>query len=697
MDADGNVLDLNVSVSSVYDNAGNVTGYSSISLDISEAKWFQQQLENKVAEQTAVIKEVFERVKDVFVATDAQLNIIYANKNVSYLFDAGVTDILGKNLLHVLADVIDVAELNLVKASFKGLLFKDFEFYNDRVKKWFHADLHPSENGLSLYFKDVTENKATADALSKSKRLYKFISDTNELILNAQSANEIFWKVCQIAVHSGNYLFSWIGIADAATGAVNPVASAGNEAGYLKVIGEVSTKNIITGRGPSGRAMREGKSYYCNDIENDEAMAPWRKEALARGYRSSIAIPIVQSGKVIACFTLYAGKAFYFNEEEIQLLQRVVENVGYALTKRADQEALLKSEANLKSIFDSTQICYLLVDAGLKVRSYNDHYLKFYTEFIGRTLRPDADIIELMLPERRADIEAMFKKVLTTGNPVEYEAAYKGDRTPVYYYVTVNPVVNNDQNIGLCIALTDITAKKGIEIERQKMIDDLMQRNSTLHQFSYIISHNVRGPVSTILGLNNLLQEAKDEDTFDAVMKGIETTTEQLDTVIKDLNDILNVRENLAEVKVNIKLSELIGEIETGMMHVIAEQKVTIDTDFRAINEFSAVRSYMYSIFYNLITNSIKYVKKDVPAYINIKSETDGRNIILLYKDNGIGIDMDRHKDKVFKLYNRFDLSVEGRGLGLYMTKTQIELLNGSIRIESQPGVGTKFTITLPL
>jgi signal transduction histidine kinase len=69
----------------------------------------------------------------------------------------------------------------------------------------------------------------------------------------------------------------------------------------------------------------------------------------------------------------------------------------------------------------------------------------------------------------------------------------------------------------------------------------------------------------------------------------------------------------------------------------------------------------------------------------------------LYYTDNGAGIDLERHKDKVFKLYNRFDLSVEGKGLGLYMTKTQIELLNGTIQIESQPGQGTEFAITLPL
>lgn len=86
-----------------------------------------------------------------------------------------------------------------------------------------------------------------------------------------------------------------------------------------------------------------------------------------------------------------------------------------------------------------------------------------------------------------------------------------------------------------------------------------------------------------------------------------------------------------------------------------------------------------------------------MPARISIKSETDGKNIVLHYQDNGIGIDLEKNKDKVFKLYNRFNLSVEGKGLGLYMTKTQVELLNGNINIESELGAGTAFTITLPL
>ena len=105
----------------------------------------------------------------------------------------------------------------------------------------------------------------------------------------------------------------------------------------------------------------------------------------------------------------------------------------------------------------------------------------------------------------------------------------------------------------------------------------------------------------------------------------------------------------------------------------------------------------MYSIFYNLITNSIKYSQINIPLVIEIKSSLIDRKLVLLFKDNGSGIDLSKNKELVFGLYKRFHSKIEGKGMGLYMVKTQVEALNGTIRIDSAINKGTEFVIEFEL
>ena len=104
----------------------------------------------------------------------------------------------------------------------------------------------------------------------------------------------------------------------------------------------------------------------------------------------------------------------------------------------------------------------------------------------------------------------------------------------------------------------------------------------------------------------------------------------------------------------------------------------------------------IHSILYNLITNSIKYRSEDQPPVIEISTQEDNDNFILTVKDNGLGIDLNTHKDNVFKLYKRFHRHIEGRGLGLYLVKLQSEALGGTVHVESELNKFTKFTLNLP-
>jgi signal transduction histidine kinase len=143
--------------------------------------------------------------------------------------------------------------------------------------------------------------------------------------------------------------------------------------------------------------------------------------------------------------------------------------------------------------------------------------------------------------------------------------------------------------------------------------------------------------------------------------------------------------------------SDLIEDIKIQIGEHVDMSHVKIVTDFNALGEMVAIKSYMYSIFYNLISNAIKFNKPGENPVIEIKSGRTPDKIILTFKDNGMGINVEENKNKVFELYRRFHTHIEGKGVGLFMSKVQVEALGGTINIKSKVNEGAIFTIELPV
>jgi signal transduction histidine kinase len=163
-----------------------------------------------------------------------------------------------------------------------------------------------------------------------------------------------------------------------------------------------------------------------------------------------------------------------------------------------------------------------------------------------------------------------------------------------------------------------------------------------------------------------------------------------------DLNEILHARGDIAESRVSVNLTTLVKEVQGSVSVLVRNSGAVIEFDFAAARELRSIRSYMNSIFYNLITNSIKFARPGQTPLIKIWTEQREASVIIYYQDNSLGIDLDKHREKVFRLYQRFHIDIEGKGLGLYMTKTQVEALGGTITVDSTPDKGCLFAITLP-
>ncbi|MBW7846041.1 MAG: HAMP domain-containing histidine kinase, partial [Bacteroidia bacterium] len=266
----------------------------------------------------------------------------------------------------------------------------------------------------------------------------------------------------------------------------------------------------------------------------------------------------------------------------------------------------------------------------------------------------------------------------------------------VYYVLQLLPIVINEQVHGLSLTIINVTEQKKMELQQQKITQDLINRNRDLEQFGYTISHNLRSPLTNIIGLYNLLKTSPNEEERNYILEKIGTSSHRLDNIVKDLNEILQRNKSITENKATIHFYAIIKNIEASIELLLTNSKTTIEIDVKDAPEIYTIKTYLRSILENLITNSIKYAKQNENPHIIIKSCKKDKNIILSFKDNGIGIDMEKHKNQIFGLYKRFDNTKEGKGLGLYMVKSQVERLGGKIEIKSEVGIGTEFILTFP-
>jgi signal transduction histidine kinase len=242
--------------------------------------------------------------------------------------------------------------------------------------------------------------------------------------------------------------------------------------------------------------------------------------------------------------------------------------------------------------------------------------------------------------------------------------------------------------------LEKIVAEKTVEL--RKINTELIKKNSELFQFSYTVSHNLRGPVARLLGLADLAEKENIPFHTMQLTHFISTTALELDEIVNDLIQILELRNEPHYHREVVNLEEEWRQA-FGLLKDNLTGNEDISINFEALPKITTVRSLLQNILYNLLSNAIKFRSPERKLKVIVTSRTQDGSAILEIADNGLGFNIDLHHEKVFKLYRRFHAHVGGRGVGLYMIKTQVEVLHGSVEAVSQPDKGSMFRIILPL
>jgi signal transduction histidine kinase/DNA-binding NarL/FixJ family response regulator len=424
----------------------------------------------------------------------------------------------------------------------------------------------------------------------------------------------------------------------------------------------------------------------------------------SNGQESIKEIMELVNGSPLVVLTGYADKNFAIDTMQLGVQDYLIKDevtpnilfksISYSIERNKIQQMFLSNEKRFRSIVENSTDRYALIELDGKIRDLSPNgKLKFNIDPIDEN---GFFKIHSIHPKYRKQALHTFLEVSKhPGEIRNIEVKYLvADNKFRWIESTIYNLLNEPSVGAIVLNYRDITLRKLEEEQRHVLIEELIQSNADLKQFGFITSHNLRAPLTNLLAIVDLLDTSKikDDSTID-LLEAFKTATFQLNDTLNDLIKVLFIRENkfLALNKIDFQtvVSKNIHDLKT----LINSTSIKINVDFSEAPSVFFDENYLESILLNLMSNSIKFASPKRKLVIKMKSRMEGELTVLEFSDNGIGMDMERVKDRIFGMYQRFHDRPDCKGIGLYLIHSQVTALGGHISVKSKVNEGTTFCI----
>jgi signal transduction histidine kinase len=239
----------------------------------------------------------------------------------------------------------------------------------------------------------------------------------------------------------------------------------------------------------------------------------------------------------------------------------------------------------------------------------------------------------------------------------------------------------------------DIDEKKQIELEFEQSMQIIHSQNQRLNNYAHIVAHNLRTHAGNIESILTMIGESEDPEEKEELMSHLFKISAGLNETIEHLNTVAKIQIDIQAAREKMRFADVFDKTIPLLLQTITETEANIVDDFSKLPEIEYLPAYLESIMLNLLSNALKYRHPDRKPEIRIRTFSQEGRQYLEVADNGAGIDLEKHGAKLFGMYKTFHRHPDAKGIGLFLTKNQVEALGGSIHVSSKPGVGSTFTI----
>jgi PAS domain S-box-containing protein len=551
-----------------------------------------------------------------------------------------------------------------------------------RVVRWFGTNT------------DITGQKLAEEELKKLNRTLKALSNSNQAISHATDEKTFLTEVCRIITRDCGHAMVWIGIAEHdERKTVRPAANAGFDESYLETLG-VTWDESERGFGPTGTAIRTGQPSVCRNILTDAAFAPWREEAIKRGYASSLVIPLKEEKKAWGAITIYSREPDAFSEGEINLLTELAGDLEFGIqtlrlraARTQAEEALRESKEHLGLFVDHAPAALAMFDKELRYLYVSRRWMADYN--LGdRELRglSHYDVFPAVSDEwREAHRRGLAGEVLSR----DAERFARADGTEQWIRWEIRPWHNADGEVGgIVIFSEEITERKKAEaallrseklaFQRQKLQALAARLQHAREEERKMVARDLHDDIGQIL------TAIKMDITW--VVRHLPKSTDEVHKRLAGSIELINngaqsVRKICSGLRPGI-LDDLglAATIEWQMNEFASRTGISCQVSFppAELKLDGDHATAVFRIFQECLTNVARHAEaRSVRASLSQQDE----NLMLVVVDDGKG----------------FRESEVAGSLGILGMKERAQACGGSVQVSSSPSKGTKITVQIPL
>ncbi len=645
---DGTRFHVLLSITGLWDDYDKLIGFAGIATDITELKLAEQ----KIKESEAHLQVLLNSIDDI--AIEINRDGVYTNiwtKKETMLFVTPREEYVGKRLDDVLSGEVLTLHKNAIAKVLETQQSEHIEYYVPGGDRWSSGKIsYINQDKVLILIRNITEQKKAELQLKHSEQKFRTLAENIPGAIYLCKYDEAFSMI---------YL---------------------NEC--VREITGYDASEFLSGNVNFTQLYHpDDKDYIFREVE----------KALRERKKFQLKYRIIQSSG--ECRWVEEVGVGVYNGDEVDLIEGFISDV--TLQTEAEEKLRVAAEENYR-LFNNSVTLNLIAGFDGYIRRLNSTW----TELLGWT---EAELksktfFEIVHPD---DLELTQQAVafMQEGNNLRsFENRYRcKDGT---YRSLLWASAADVKNQLMYASAIDITERKKSEDEVLRSKQNLeavalklQEQNRQLDEFAHIISHNLRSPIGNIKALIGLLDSKSTVSDYQQIFEKLKKVSDNLAETMNELMETLKAKKETDIEKVELRFKETFDKVVQSLEGELIQTEALITFDFNEAPLITYSRTYLESIFQNLLSNAIKYRSHMRKPEIKVSTSLVDGFIILRVEDNGLGIDMDRFGEKLFGLHKTFHEHKDARGVGLFLVKTQIEALGGSISVESEIDLGTIFTV----